>query len=101
MAAIEDHAVFQSGDSDHSQMPVEQQLAIALYLFGHYGNAASQEKAALWAGISHGTISNIVKRVIEACCSGSFAAAAMKWPDSAACECAKAWVESKSLLRLS
>lgn len=41
--AIRDDPVFQN-DSRADQMPVEEQLAIALYRFGHYGNAASTLK---------------------------------------------------------
>jgi len=35
-------------NSNNDQMPVEDQVAIALYRFGHYGNAASTMKVALW-----------------------------------------------------
>ena len=40
-------------------MPVKQQLAIALYRFGHYGNAASTMKVALWAGVGFGTVERV------------------------------------------
>ncbi|KAF5378451.1 hypothetical protein D9615_007041 [Tricholomella constricta] len=39
--SIEHHPVFHS-NSNKPQMPVEEQVAIALYRFGHYGNAASK-----------------------------------------------------------
>jgi hypothetical protein len=48
--AIKDDEIFHN-NSNNAQMPVEQQLAIALYRFGHYGNAASTMKVALWAGV--------------------------------------------------
>jgi hypothetical protein len=54
--AIKDDPVFQSGNSNNRQMPVEEQLAIALYRFGHYGNAAGQMKTALWAGVGYHTV---------------------------------------------
>jgi hypothetical protein len=42
-------------------MPVEQQLAIALYHYGHYGNAANMMKVALWAGVGFGTVPLVSK----------------------------------------
>ena len=41
--ALRHHPVFQNRSSN-MQMPIEEQLAIALYCFGHYGNAASTIK---------------------------------------------------------
>ena len=38
-------------------MLVAEQVAITLYCFGHHGNAASQMKVALWAGVGYGTVS--------------------------------------------
>ncbi|KAF8980234.1 hypothetical protein BDQ17DRAFT_1439032 [Cyathus striatus] len=52
---LQDHAIFQN-NSSCEQMPVEQQVAITLYRFHHYGNAASAMKVALWAGVSYGTV---------------------------------------------
>jgi hypothetical protein len=40
VARITDDPVF-SNNSNNSQLPVETQLAVALYRFGHYGNGAS------------------------------------------------------------
>jgi hypothetical protein len=45
---IENHAIF---GSDH-QLPCEIQLAIFLNHAGHYGNAATIQDIADWAGIS-------------------------------------------------
>ncbi|ESK82493.1 hypothetical protein Moror_8526 [Moniliophthora roreri MCA 2997] len=42
--------------SNVPQSPVDHQIAVALYQFGHYGNAASTIKIALWAGIGFGTV---------------------------------------------
>ncbi|KAH9966223.1 hypothetical protein BJV74DRAFT_890119 [Russula compacta] len=53
--AIKDDEIFHN-NSNNPQMPIEQQLAIALYCFGHYENAASTMKVALWAGIGFGTV---------------------------------------------
>jgi hypothetical protein len=49
-------------------MPVEEQAAVALYQFGHYSNASSTMKVALWAGVSYGTVRNITIRVMTALC---------------------------------
>ncbi|KAF8219020.1 hypothetical protein L208DRAFT_1344428, partial [Tricholoma matsutake] len=42
---IESHEVFIS-DGPQEQMPVDKQLVIALFHFGHFGNAASVEQIA-------------------------------------------------------
>jgi len=48
---IEHDPVF-FNNSNNAQIPVEEQLAIALYRFGHDGNAASQASVGLmgWRG---------------------------------------------------
>jgi hypothetical protein len=55
VSIIKDEDVFLN-DSNNEQMPVAHQLAIALYRFGHYGNAMSTVKVALWAGYGYGTV---------------------------------------------
>ena len=77
-------------------MPVAEQLAIALYRFGHYGNAASQMKIALWAGVGYETVSLVTSRVMAATCSEHFRRSALRWTCDEAKETAKAWVESAS-----
>ncbi|KAG6896149.1 hypothetical protein C0992_009941 [Termitomyces sp. T32_za158] len=69
--SIKDHHVFHS-NSNKPQMPIERQVAIALYRFGHYGNAASTMKVALWAGVSYGFIRNVTMRVMAALCDPRF-----------------------------
>ncbi|KAF8816582.1 hypothetical protein BYT27DRAFT_7220665 [Phlegmacium glaucopus] len=69
-----DDPVFHN-NSNNSQMPVAEQVMIALYRFGHYGNAASAMKVALHFGIGFGTVHLVTTRK----------------------EKAKAWVEEKSL----
>jgi hypothetical protein len=54
--AIKDDPVFVSHSEISHQAPVEEQLAVALYRFGHNGNAASLQTIANWAGIGGGTI---------------------------------------------
>ncbi|KAF8232810.1 hypothetical protein L208DRAFT_1270210 [Tricholoma matsutake] len=69
--ALHHHPVFQNRSSN-MQMPIEEQLAIALYHFGHYGNAASMIKVALWAGVGCGTVCLVTHRIMQACCDESF-----------------------------
>lgn len=77
-------------------MPVREQVAICLFRFGHFGNASSTLKVALWAGVSYGTVRLVTKRVMTAVCDERFRRVVMSWPDSAERECAKAWVEERS-----
>ena len=76
------------------QMPVEHQLTIALFRFGHFGNAASVESVAQWAGCSAGMVVNATRRVIEAFLT--FHDDIIHWPSSEEKEAAKAWVEAAS-----
>jgi hypothetical protein len=93
--AIADDEVFHS-NSNNPQMPVEEQVAITLYRFGHYGNSASTMKIALLFGVGYGTVHLVTTRVIKACCSERFRAASIQWPDRQGKEEAKAWVERHS-----
>ncbi|KAF7328200.1 DDE Tnp4 domain-containing protein [Mycena venus] len=86
---IEDHPVF-FNNSRHPQTPVYIQLAIALYRFGHHGNAASVESIAQWAGISVGLVVKCTHRIIIAFYE------VIRWPTEAEKEEAKDWVEAVS-----
>lgn len=77
-------------------MPVDIHLAITLYRFGHYGNAAGTHEVALWAGVGYGTVRNATARVMVAICDERFHRATMPWPSEAEIESAKAWVETNS-----
>ncbi|KAG8911344.1 hypothetical protein FRC01_005760 [Tulasnella sp. 417] len=57
VAHIQDDPVFYSG-SNHPQLEVRYQLVIALYQFGHFGNSASVEGVAQFAGVSAGSVVN-------------------------------------------
>jgi hypothetical protein len=92
---IHDDEVFQN-NSNNPQMPVDEQLAIALYPFGHYGIAASTMKVALWAGVGFGTVSLVKKQVVKSLCSEHFQHSALHWSSGVAKEAAKAWVEESS-----
>ncbi|KAJ7131796.1 hypothetical protein C8R43DRAFT_895549 [Mycena crocata] len=85
-----------ANDSFNGQMPVEQQLAIALYRFGHSGNAAGLQKVANWAGVGKGTITVVTRRVMTAVLRPEFMAKAVRMPTVPEKEKAKAWVEAHS-----
>src|ERR1700729_3213745 len=61
---IKDDEIFHN-NSNNPQMPVEQQLAIALYHFSHYENATITMKVALWAGVGFRTVSLVTKQVLK------------------------------------
>ena len=77
-------------------MAVQDQIAIALYRFRHYGNAATTVKVALWAGIGYGTVCLVTNHVMKAVCSEKFHQSALHWPDDDMKEKAKVWVEEHS-----
>lgn len=62
---IQDHPGFVS-KSNNPQFPVPIQLAIFLNGAGHYGNAATTQDLAEWAGVSLGTVYNCIRRVMIA-----------------------------------
>ncbi|KAF8156111.1 hypothetical protein B0H34DRAFT_659606 [Crassisporium funariophilum] len=82
------------GGGPNDQMPIDQQLAIALFCFGHFGNSASVESMAQWAGCSAGMVVNATRRVMHA-----FLAMhndVIHYPSAADKEAAKGWVEAAS-----
>ncbi|KAH9907672.1 uncharacterized protein B0H18DRAFT_824962, partial [Fomitopsis serialis] len=90
---LQDHSVFVS-DGPRDQLSVDKQLAIALYRFGHFGNAASVEGVAQWAGVSAGMVVNATRRVMVA--SLALHDEVIHWPSADAKEEAKEWVEMVS-----
>jgi hypothetical protein len=60
---IEDHPVFQN-DSNNAQASVQVQLAVTLYRMGRYGNGASLEDIARYAGVSEGSVENFTERCV-------------------------------------
>ncbi|KAK9311617.1 hypothetical protein V1524DRAFT_24399 [Lipomyces starkeyi] len=77
-------------------LSVEKHVAIALYRFGHYGNRASIEEVAAWAGVSAGTVENATNRVMSAIFSSGVRQAAIRWPTGEEKEVYKAWVEDRT-----
>ncbi|KAJ7509184.1 hypothetical protein B0H11DRAFT_2270268 [Mycena galericulata] len=95
VAALSDDPVF-TNNSPNGQIPIEDQLAVALFRFGHSGNAAGIQKVANWAGIGKGTVTLITRRVMTAVLRPGFMAEAVRKPTASEKESAKAWVEAHS-----
>ena len=77
-------------------MSVDEQLTIALYHFGHYGNAVSTMKVALWAGVGFGSVFLVTNHVIKALYSERFQHSALQWSSNTAKAATKEWVEQQS-----
>jgi hypothetical protein len=85
-----------SNNSNNDQIPVPEQLAIALYRFGHDGNAASLQSVADWAGIAKGTVLLCTRRVMTAVLRQDFRDEAVHMPEEEEKNAAKDWVEQHS-----
>ncbi|KAJ7081705.1 hypothetical protein C8R44DRAFT_652929 [Mycena epipterygia] len=92
---IADDPVF-ANNSSNGQMPVEDQLAITLFRFGHSGNAAGLQKVANWAGVGKGTITLVTRRVMTAILRPDFMAEVVCMPTTSEKEKSKAWVQVHS-----
>ena len=92
---ISDHPIF-FNNSTCPQSPVKDQLAITLFCFGHYGNAASLERVREWAGTSKGLVKLATRRVMTALLSPDFMKDAVRLPTDKEKEEAKKWVEEHS-----
>ncbi|KAJ7300947.1 hypothetical protein DFH08DRAFT_724820 [Mycena albidolilacea] len=95
VAALQDDPVF-FNNSNHPQLPVEQQVAVALYRFGHDGNAASIQAVANWAGMGKGTVHLITRRVMTAVLRPGFMQNAVRMPTTPEKDRAKEWVQAHS-----
>jgi hypothetical protein len=94
LGAIAHDPVFTSDGRD--QMPVDHQLALALYRFGRYGNGVRLEDVASWAGVGKGTVLLYTRRVIRALTRKTVLLEAIQWPSDEEIEEAKDWVEHAS-----
>ncbi|PPR03353.1 hypothetical protein CVT24_012571 [Panaeolus cyanescens] len=68
---LENDPVFSSRGTQ-AQLPVDYQVAIVLYRFGHSGNASGLDKVARWAGCSKGMVVLATRRVLTAILRPSF-----------------------------
>ncbi|KIK19891.1 hypothetical protein PISMIDRAFT_106775 [Pisolithus microcarpus 441] len=95
---VELHPVF-SNNSNNQQLPVAVQLAIFLNGVGHYGNSATTEDIAEWAGVSLGTVYNCYRCVMIALLQqhdNVIHFDPMELEDQEERDRAKRWVESRS-----
>jgi hypothetical protein len=83
-------------NSQCEQQPVEVQLAVTLYRFGHSGNSTGHSAVARWAGVGHGTVSLMTRRVMTAILRPDFMSDAVRFPTDKEKEAAKSWVEARS-----
>ena len=90
LSLIQDHPCFQS----NGQWPVACQLAVALFRLGHFGNAASVDAVAQWAGCSVSAVVNATRRIIMAFLP--LHNQAIRWPNAHEKQEASDWVESMS-----
>ncbi|KAF9069640.1 hypothetical protein BDP27DRAFT_1222084 [Rhodocollybia butyracea] len=96
VAELQNDPIFSSGDGGRSQAPVEHQIAVALYHFGHYGNGASLQQVANWCGYLKGWIKGAMQCVMVAILHPEFVRKNIHPPTAAEKEEAKKWVESRS-----
>jgi hypothetical protein len=97
VASIADADVFQNhSSSGQQQIPVEKQLFIALTRFGTYGNGAALSKIADLAGVGHGTIDLVTRRVITAIQHSDIVKQNIHWPDGEEREEAREMVHQKT-----
>jgi hypothetical protein len=94
-ARDEDVSPVFSNNSQCEHQPVEVQLAVTLYRFGHSGNAAGHSAVARWAGVGHGTVSLMTRRVMTAILRPDFMSDAVRFPTDKEKEAAKSWVEAR------
>ncbi|KAE9397026.1 hypothetical protein BT96DRAFT_823907 [Gymnopus androsaceus JB14] len=96
VSAIKDDEVFQNHSETAHQAPVEEQLAVVLYHFGHDGNAAALQDVSNWAGIGKGTVLLYTKWILTAVLCLEFMQKVVQLPTAEEKEEAKQWVEDHS-----
>jgi hypothetical protein len=89
-------SVFSNNSDSSPQFPVEQQVAIALFRFGHFGNAAGVQMVANWAGVSKGYVFTATQRVMAAVLRASFRNQYVRMPTRREKRNAKRWVARNS-----
>ncbi|CAD6985488.1 unnamed protein product, partial [Tilletia controversa] len=73
--------------------PVEDQIAIALFRFGHDGNGASVKNTAELCAFSEGSIVNFTRRAVEALCA--LEKSVLCWASEGEKKESKKWVEDR------
>ncbi|KAF7320771.1 DDE Tnp4 domain-containing protein [Mycena chlorophos] len=92
---LELHPIF-TNNSNSPQLPVDIQVAVTLYQFGHNGNGASLQAVSWWSGLGKGTVPRCTRRVIAAILGSGMLGRYIRMPSEAEKERAKAWVEKTS-----
>jgi hypothetical protein len=92
---ISDDSVF-TNNSPNMQTPIETQLGIVLWRFGHSGNVASQQQVTDFGDVGKGTVTLITRHVLTALLHPSFINEAVWMPTQAEKDDAKAWVHTHS-----
>lgn len=95
VARLADDPIF-TNNSEKAQMPVENQVAIALWRFGRFGNGATLQQVANWAGCGKGTADLVTRRIMTAVLRPSFLNEFIRLPTPEEKEDAKCWVEAHS-----
>ena len=92
---ISDDPIF-TNNSNNPQLPVDIQLAITLYRFGHDSNSSGLQSTSKWAGVGKGTVHHCTWRVMTAVLRPQFMNNAVQWPTEAEKEEVKEWIEKHS-----
>jgi hypothetical protein len=90
ISQIKGHPIFHN-NSNNPQLSVYIQLSVFLFRVGHYGNAASPEDTAQWAGLSVGAVEKCTDHVIVALLS--YHDEVIHLPDATEKEGSKSYVE--------
>ena len=93
---IVDDPEFVSHSELSCQAPVQEQLAVTSYCFGHNGNAASLQSITNWAGIGKGTVELYTCQVTIALLWPEFMKNAVCQPNNEKKGAAKKWVQDYS-----
>ncbi|THU90018.1 hypothetical protein K435DRAFT_617581, partial [Dendrothele bispora CBS 962.96] len=94
--AIDNDEVFATNSELSQQDPVEEQLAVTLYRFGHDGNASGLQSTANWSGLGKGTVHLYTHRVMTAVLRLDFMSSAVRLPTEEEKQEAKTWVRKRS-----
>ncbi|KAF7375528.1 hypothetical protein MSAN_00441000 [Mycena sanguinolenta] len=89
---LELHPVF-TNNSNAGQTPVDIQVAVMLYQFGHSGNGVSLQTVSWWLGLGKGTILQCTCCVITAILGTGMLKKYVCMPTAAEKEHVKEWVE--------
>ncbi|KAI5811938.1 hypothetical protein BZA77DRAFT_221680, partial [Pyronema omphalodes] len=93
LMTLQNHPALSSNGTT-TQLPIDHQLATALFRIWYHGSVTSNEGIAQWAGVSSGTVKKATRRVISAVLS--LHDGVIKWPTEEGKEEASDWVQGVS-----